>query len=117
MKIIIPNQNASANGLKEFNEAPEVGVMSSISLDHNTDFWTALRKLFRCAKDEEISGIVIKNGFLFAKFHRVPQLNRPTIDVHSPTEMELAGFDLCPQCDERAYDGRICHSCGGKHFG
>lgn len=108
MKVIIANENASADGMKEFLDSPETGIMSSVSLRHNTDFWTALRRCFHCKANEEISGIVIRDGFLYAKFHTLPP--KP------PEVVDLSDFSTCPQCEERAWDGRICHVCGAKNI-
>lgn len=37
-------------------------------------------------------------------------------DERPPTEQELrdAGMSKCEQCNELAWDGRICHACGMK---
>ena len=108
MKVIIANENASADGMNEFFDAPEAGTISSVSLKHSTDFWTALRHCFRCNGNEEISGIVIKDGFLYAKIHKLPP--KP------PEVVDLSDLSRCPNCDERAWDGRICHLCGAKNI-
>ena len=31
-------------------------------------------------------------------------------------EDEDCGLDPCPQCDEKAWDGYICHACGVKNI-
>ena len=31
-------------------------------------------------------------------------------------ELEEMGFEECPQCEEIAWDGRICHVCGAKNI-
>lgn len=108
MKVIIANENASADGMQEFFDSPESGTISAVSLRCSTDFWTALRRCFHCRGDEEISGIVIKDGFLHAKFHRLPP--KP------PVENDEIDLNRCEECNEYAWDGRICHSCGAKNI-
>ena len=42
----------------------------------------------------------------------------PPEEEKEPTEQELKdlGFSRCEQCDELAWDGRICHACGMKEI-
>jgi len=42
----------------------------------------------------------------------------PSIEEEEEEEEEYDNPDLsrCPSCDEKAYDGRICHICGAKNI-
>ena len=39
--------------------------------------------------------------------------NIPIDDICNECAKEM-GLSICPQCDEFAWDGRICHHCGMK---
>ncbi len=36
------------------------------------------------------------------------------IKITEEKQSELDCMDTCPNCDEKAWDGRICHLCGAK---
>ena len=41
--------------------------------------------------------------------------SEPSIEK-TEEELREAGFENCEQCDELAWDGRICHACGAKNI-
>lgn len=36
--------------------------------------------------------------------------------VAEDEEEDNMDLETCPQCEERAYDGRLCHLCGAKNI-
>lgn len=56
------------------------------------------------------------NGLDELKKALINQAERQAEADRPPTEQELrdAGMSRCEQCDELAWDGRICHACGAK---
>lgn len=46
----------------------------------------------------------------------VKALEEPDEDEEENEEAEDLGLETCPQCDEEAWDGYVCHSCGLKNI-
>ena len=58
----------------------------------------------------EVIGNVLENPLLY---------NPPKKDLDKEDENkedETINLKACPNCDERAWDGYICHSCGAKYI-
>jgi uncharacterized phage protein (TIGR01671 family) len=49
-------------------------------------------------------------------FENPELLNKQTkVKIPEPVP-DLSDFENCPQCEEQAWDGRICHKCGAKEI-
>lgn len=44
------------------------------------------------------------------------EFNKPQSKEDTEKELREAGFSRCENCDELAWDGRICHACGAKNI-
>ena len=94
----------------EWSEFPIFGIISTWITEcdncqnkvkwHTTGIWPHSIKCDGCGKRLFIPDL--------AKLDESEQENLST-------EKNL-DFDTCPQCDEFAWDGRICHSCGAKEI-
>jgi len=65
-----------------------------------------------CSRNHADQNRVYHGFFEFKKEHNTPPL--PTLPELIEENEKILNEDLdnCKQCDENAWDGRICHSCG-----
>ena len=67
----------------------------------------------------DMNDLVSMNGqFSIDDLRKIINLIQSYLNSQASTSIEEdnADFSNCPNCDETAWDGRICHICGAKYI-
>lgn len=69
-----------------------------------------------------IVGNIMEEAWLLTSINKqiaamqTPESQAGVNKLFNPTEEESPDLTDCPQCNEKAWDGRICHICGAKEI-
>lgn len=104
---------AFSNGIPQTTTDEVVGLYPANNLPNNVLFnayW-----LIPMALKARGYEYVVKECFKI-EHHDERNEIKPVVVQEEEEEEDLSWLEICEQCDEQAWDGRICHNCGAKNI-